>query len=276
MACPRCGQAALYGLIADPCRDLRRLEPAARLLAGTPGGPELGEARRRLMGGLPLLVGLSRPAAERLGRELSVLGLYPRIGPAPPGSRPLEPVPRGPVSIYLLLAVAAAVSAMALLLVTAPGHEAPAPPPTVTLVAPRPSPPPRTPEPTPDPTVEPSPPLVVAARLHWSEGQVLLAGTALLRGPRDPSGELQLALRTVAGQVVWFGAVAPEGTNVSRVITEGVPSYSVRARFSTLADLRGFEDVPDFRLEVRWDDWATVVAVRGLPPAMPRHARRPR
>jgi hypothetical protein len=222
------------------------------------------------MGGLPLLVGLSRPAAERLGRELSVLGLRPRIGPAPPGSRPLEPVPRGPVSIYLLLAVAAAATAVALLLMTAPRHEAPAPPPTSTVVAPSPPPPPQTPEPTPDPTVEPPSPLVVAARLYWSEGRVLLAGTAMLRGPRDPRGELELVLRTVAEQVVWLGTVAPENTNVSRVVTEGVPSYSARARFSTLVDLRGFEDVPDFRLEVRWDDWATVAVVRGLPPATPR------
>jgi hypothetical protein len=269
VACPRCGQGALYGLIADPCRDLRRLEPAARAVAAVPGGPELGEARRRLMGGLPLLVGLSRPAAERLGRELSVLGLHPRIGPAPPGTRPLEPSPRGPVSTYLLLAVAAAACAVVWLFMAAPRREVPSPNSSTATVATRlPTPPPRTPEPTPEPTAEPASPLVVAARLRWSEGRALLAGTAMLHG-QPPRGDLMLVLRTAAGEVAWLGTAVPEDLDVSRVIRQGVPTDLARARFAEPVDLRGFEDVADFALEARWGNWATVAEVRGLPPTTP-------
>ncbi len=269
MACPRCGQSALYGLIADPCRDLRRLEPAARLLAAAPGGPELGEARRRLMGGLPLLVGLTQPAAERLGRELSVLGLSPRIGPAPPGSRPLEPAPGGPALAYLALAAVTAVSAVVWLLVSGPRQEGSPVPSTVTAATHPPAPPALTPEPTPEPTPEAASPLVVVARLRWSGGRALLAGTAMLRGPRPPRGDLALSLQTAAGELVWLGTVAPEDTDVSQVITQGTPRYTVRARFSEPLDLRGWEDVADFRLEARWDEWTTPLVVRGPPPTTP-------
>jgi len=72
------------------------VDTAAEALARVPGGPPPSEARRRLRSGLPLLVGISRRRAEQIQGELLDLGVVPRLGPAPRGTRPLGSEPGDP------------------------------------------------------------------------------------------------------------------------------------------------------------------------------------
>jgi len=104
LRCSHCDASLLFGLIAPPVDEPRRLDAAAAALAGFPGGPPLSEARRRLRGGLPLLVGVTRQRAEELQGKLLDLGVVARLGPAPRGSRPLggEHAGSGVLSRFLL------------------------------------------------------------------------------------------------------------------------------------------------------------------------------
>lgn len=112
--CPRCGRAALYGLVSDPVSHPAVLARASRVLASSPGGPAIGDARRRLKEGQPLIVGLSRADVEVVQGRLVDAGLVARIGPAPEGSPPLSRPPgallgrREAVAASLLLAGAVA------------------------------------------------------------------------------------------------------------------------------------------------------------------------
>lgn len=90
LSCSGCGQSLLCGLVASALHDSGLVARAARVLASTVGGPGLGEARRRLTEGLPLIVGVSRADAEELQGRLLELGLIPRLGPAPEGTVPLQ------------------------------------------------------------------------------------------------------------------------------------------------------------------------------------------
>lgn len=91
LRCTHCDRSLLYGLIAEAVDDGRVLDRGAAVLLAVPGALTKAEARRRLSEGLPLVVGLTRETIEQLQDDLIGAGVVGRIGPAPPGTVPLEP-----------------------------------------------------------------------------------------------------------------------------------------------------------------------------------------
>jgi hypothetical protein len=272
LACRRCGRSLLFGLIADPFADGRRLEPAARALAVVAAGPTLGEARRRLAEGLPLAVGLSRRDAERLRDELVALGVTVRLGPAPPGTRPIGRQARRAIPLSrIVIAVLAVGAALAWLLRGPPGPDRrrsgtssavtvatpTAPIPSVTA--------PAASSEDPAPGVE-DVPLDLKARLRWKAGQPILNGVAMLRRvTRPPRSDLELTLlATDSRTLVWQGTLATARAQRSRMTTGAVTSSTLLLRFAQPLGGTAWSVAENFTLEARWDDW-TVQTELQLP-----------
>jgi hypothetical protein len=220
----------LYGLVADPVTHPGVLARASRVLVSSPGGPALGEARRRLKEGQPLIVGLSRADTEAVQGRLVDAGVIARIGPAPEGSPPLS---RPPGSLLRRREVAVAglllVGALAWLILGPAGHR------------------PANPGPRP-------PAFALSVFLLASDdGQLYLQGTAQARTTGTaPKGDLELVVRTERDGGRILTAQVPEaqakswaqGSAVTRSVAFRLPVSRWR-----------FAGQRDVAVEGRWGAW---------------------
>lgn len=236
ISCSGCGRAVLYGLVANPVHDPRVVDRASRILSAAPGGPSLGEATRRIYEGLPLIVGLSREDTEKVQERLVNLGLLPRIGPAPQGTRPLGSAPApapSPRRWAVGMAVVAALGG-SLWLALGGGTSTPR-----AVVSPASAATPRGVPSPPPPTPTAIPPedrvLLRVSVMPEEDGSLTLAGVAEVRTLEDPPNDpLLLTARAEGGEVV----------NAS------VPDSSARLYPTAIGGAKGVAKMLPFRVPI--------------------------
>jgi hypothetical protein len=231
----------LYGLVAEPVSHPAVLTRASRVLSTSPGGPPVGEARRRLKEGAPLIVGLSRADTEAVQGRLVDVGLVARIGPAPEGTAPVSQPPgtlfgrRESAVAGLLLA-----GSLAWLVLTPGGRRVPSPPP------PRP------------------PTFALSVFLHSaSDGRLYLQGSAQARstGP-SPTGDLEIVIRTER--------------DGGHILTTQVPEATAKSWMEAAATTRNvtfklpvarwrFAGQHDVEVEGRWGRWRSDPQMVAVP-----------
>lgn len=275
LSCSKCGRSLLYGLVAGPVDDALLLNRAARVLASVVNGPSLGEARRRLAEGMPLIVGLSRSDADKLRQQLVELGLVPRLGPAPEGTEPLRaPRRAAPRAVWLALAGCAM---MVILYVSWPAtgpRQAPrpsAPPRTTPVREARPArqvgarrePGPRAPQ---TPTVPEDRRLEFSARVLTGEAGLIVEGWARVRTTDAPP----------AGPLVLIGQAAG-----AEVLSESLPEWRARTQhergaepnapvtrmlpFRVSLSRERVGSASELRLEATWDAWRSEPLILEIP-----------
>jgi hypothetical protein len=248
--------------VAGEVHDPRLVDRAARLLAAAPGGPGLGEARRRLTQGLPLIVGLPWADVETLQDQLVELGLIPRLGPAPEGTAPLrgEPVsPRRAVWLGLaggamLLAIVFALrpervppgAAPAVAQPTTPVRQAP----IVPRVRSRPAAPPAA------MTVPADRRLEVGARVQFARDGLQIEGWASAPASDEPpAGPLTLIGR-VAGVEVLAESLPESHARTRRESGSGLDAPAVRTLpFRVPLYRERLGSAAELELEATWGDW---------------------
>jgi len=234
--CAHCDVPLLFGLVAPPVTDPRSLESAAQALASAPGGPSAAEARRRLIGGLPLVVGISRQRAEQLQGALLDLGVVPRLGPAPRGTRPLGVEPKGSgIGSRVLLGVLVPLLAAAVFWAVDRSRSSEREAETAR-------------EGTPPAAGAPAHRLVAMATIERTRvGWMILEGRVqVVSADFQPAGEVELSLRRDAA-LLWTRTLTPPEQRESGA----VPALRFRESLHDVP-LEGGEELA---LEVLWDGW---------------------
>lgn len=257
----------LYGLVANPVHDPRVVDRASRILSAAPGGPGLGEARRRISEGLPLIVGLSREDTEKVQEKLVDLGLLPRIGPAPEGTTPLGAASRPAPAPGHRAAVLAVVAALGGSLWFAWGGATSTPRPADASPASAPTPPDLPSPPQPAPSAIPAEDRVFlrVSVMRGEDGSLTLAGVAEVRTTENPPNDpLVLTARAEGGEVV--NASVPDSDarlyptamggakGVAKMLSFRVPVESAR--------LAGSREIV---LEAGWGRWRSGPTHVSLP-----------